>query len=59
MLKSVSEKSQTTITSNNPFEKSKRKWIEFFVREVKDKRTGKNGVEFLIGWCDFPLDKDH
>ena len=18
----------------------------------------KNGVEFLIGWCDFPLDKD-
>jgi hypothetical protein len=25
---------------------------------VKDKRTGKDGDEFLIGWCDFPLDKD-
>ena len=21
---------------------------------VLDKRTGKNGVEFLIGWCDYP-----
>ena len=20
--------------------------------------TGEKGVEFLIGWCDFPLDKD-
>ena len=47
--KSVSEKSQTTCTSNNPFEKPKRK-TDFFVREVKDKR--KNGLEFLIGWRD-------
>jgi hypothetical protein len=36
--KSVSEKSQGTRTSNNPFEKSKSK-TEFFVREVKDKRS--------------------
>ena len=21
---------------------------------VLDKRTGKNGLEFLIGWCDYP-----
>ena len=26
--------------------------------EVKDRRTGKKCPEFLIGWCDFPLDKD-
>jgi len=25
---------------------------------VKDKRTGKDGPEFLVGWLDFPLDKD-
>ncbi len=25
---------------------------------MKDKRTGKNGTEFLSGWRDFPLDKD-
>jgi hypothetical protein len=54
--KSVSEKSQTTRTFRNPFEKSKSKRTEFFVREVKDKRMTKNGPEFLIGWRDFPLD---
>jgi hypothetical protein len=31
---------------------------EFFIREVKDKRMTKNGPEFLIGWRDFPLEKD-
>ena len=47
--KSVSQKSQTTYTMKNPFEKSKSKQTEFFVREVKDKRMTKNGPEFLIG----------
>ena len=56
--KSVSEKSQTTRTYRNPFEKSKSKEIEFFVREVKDKRMTKNGPEFLIGCRDFPLERD-
>jgi hypothetical protein len=56
--KSVSEKSQATRTCRNPFEKSKSKQTEFFVREVKDKRMTKNGPEFLIGWCDFPLERD-
>ena len=37
---------------------SKSKQTEFFVREVKDKRMTKNGPEFLIGWRDFPLEKD-
>ena len=54
---SVSEKSQDTRTSWNLFEKSNSK-SQYFVREVKDRRMTKNGVEFLIGWCDFPLDKD-
>ena len=54
---SVSEKSQTTRTSKNVFEKSNSK-TQYFVREVKGRRMTKNGVEFLIGWCDFPLDKD-
>ncbi len=45
---SVSEKSQTTRTSKNLFEKSNRK-TQYFVREVKDRRMTKNGVEFLIG----------
>ena len=31
---------------------------QYFVREVKGRRMTKNGVEFLIGWRDFPLDKD-
>ncbi len=48
--KSVSENSQATRTCRNPFEKSKSKQSEFFVREVKDKRMTKNGPEFLIGW---------
>jgi hypothetical protein len=54
---SVSEKSQVTWTSKNVFEKSNIK-TQCFVREVKDRRMTKNGVEFLIGWRDFPLDKD-
>ena len=45
-------------TCRNPFEKSKSKQTEFFVREVKDKRMTKNGPEFLIGWRDFPLERD-
>jgi hypothetical protein len=56
--KSVSEKSQVTRTCRNPFEKSKSKQTEFFVSEVKDKRMTKNGPEFLIGWRDFPLERD-
>ena len=54
---SVSEKSQATRTSKNVFEKSNSK-TQYFVREVKGRRMTKNGVEFLIGWRDFPLDKD-
>jgi hypothetical protein len=54
---SVSEKSQTTRTSKKLFEKSNSQ-TQFFVREVKGRRMTKNGVEFLIGWRDFPLDKD-
>jgi hypothetical protein len=45
---SVSEKSQVTRTSKNVFEKSNSK-TQYFVREVKDRRMTKNGVEFLIG----------
>ena len=56
--KSVSEKSQATCTCRNPFQRSKSKETEFFVREVKDKRITKNGPEFLIGWRDFPVEKD-
>ncbi len=54
---SVSEKSQVTQTSKNVFEKSNSK-TQYFVRAVKGRRMTKNGVEFLIGWCDFPLEKD-
>ena len=54
----MSEKSQATLTSKNPYEKSSSHHTEYFVRVVKDKRTGKNGTEFLIGWRDFPLEKD-
>jgi len=53
--KSVSEKSQATHTSKNPFEKSSGQHTEYFVRVVQDKRTGENGAEFLIGWRDLPL----
>ncbi len=53
----MSEKSQATRTSKNVFEKSKSN-TQYFVREVKDRRMTKNGVEFLIGCRDFPLDKD-
>ena len=45
---SVSEKSQTTRTSKNVFEKSNSK-TQYFVREVKGRRITKNGVEILIG----------
>jgi hypothetical protein len=40
--KSMSEKSQATRTSKKPFEKSSSQHTEYFVRVVKDKRTGKN-----------------
>jgi hypothetical protein len=53
----VSEKSQTTRTRKNVFEKSNSK-TQYFFCEVKDRRMTKNGVEFLIGCRDFPLDKD-
>ncbi len=53
----MSEKSQATRTSKNVFEKSNSK-TQYFVSEVKARRMTKNRVEFLIGWCDFPLDKD-
>ena len=52
----MSEKSQDTLTSKNLFEKSNSK-TQYFVREVKGRRMTKNGVEFLIGCRDFPLDK--
>ena len=54
---SVIEKSLTTRTSKNVFEKSNSK-TQYFVREVKGRRMTKNGAEFLIGWRDVPLDKD-
>jgi hypothetical protein len=54
---SVSEKSQTTRTVTNVFEKSNSK-TQYFVREVNDRRMTKNGVKILIRWRDFPLDKD-
>ena len=54
---SVSEKSQVRRTSKNVFEKSNSK-TQYFVHEVKGRRMTKYGVEFLIGWRDFPLDKD-
>ncbi len=53
----MSEKSQTTRTSKNSSEKSCSQQ-EYFARVVKDRRTGKNGVKFLIGLCDLPLDND-
>jgi hypothetical protein len=54
---SVSEMSQATRSSKKVFEKSNSK-TQYFVREVKGRRMTKNGVEFKIGWRDFPLDKD-
>ena len=50
--KSVREKSKATRTSKNLFEKCTHQ--EYFVDVVKDRRMSKNGVEFLIGWSDFP-----
>ena len=52
----MSDKSQVTRTSKNLFEKSNSK-TQYFVREVKGRRMTKNGVAFLIGCRDFPLDK--
>ncbi len=49
--------SQDTRTSQNVFEKSNSK-SQYFVREVKVRRMTNHGVEFLIGWRDFPLDYD-
>jgi hypothetical protein len=54
---SVGEKSQSTRTGKNVFEKSNNK-TQYFVREVKGRRMTRNGVEFQIGWCDFPLHKN-
>ena len=48
---------ETGKKSKNVFEKSNSK-TQYFVREVKGRRMTKNGVAFLIGWRDFPLDKD-
>ena len=45
---SVSETSQVTCTNKNPFKRSS-SHKEYFVHVVKDRRSGKNGVEFLIG----------
>ncbi len=56
--KSISEKSQGTAALQEPLLEIKSKQTEFFVREVKDKRMTNNGPEFLIGWRDFPLEKD-
>ena len=53
--KSVSEKSQATRTCRNPFEKSKSKQTEFFVREVKDKLITKNGLSSSSGGVTFLL----
>jgi hypothetical protein len=49
-VKSMSEKSQATHTSKNPIRKSSSQNTQYFVRVVKDNRTGKNGAEFFIGW---------
>ena len=51
--KSVSEKSQATprCTSKNLFEKCTH---QEYVVDVEDIRMSKNGVEFFIGWTDFP-----
>ena len=49
--KSVSEKSQATWPPGTPFRNKK-------VSRQSDKRMTKNGPEFLIGWRDFPLEKD-
>ena len=40
-----------TRTSKNSLEASTGQKTQYYVGVVKDKRTGKNGLEFLIGWC--------
>ena len=50
--KSVSEKSQATLTRKNLFEKCTHQ--DYFVDVVKDRRMSQNGVQFLIRWRDFP-----
>ena len=48
----VSEKFHVTVTRTrkNPFEASTGQTTQYYVSVMKDKLTGKNGVEFLIGW---------
>jgi hypothetical protein len=41
----------------NPFEESTGQKTQYYVGVLKDKRTGKNGLEFLLGWCDCPHSK--
>jgi hypothetical protein len=46
------KKSHVTRTGTHPFEASTGQNAQYYVGVVKDKRTGKNGLEFLIGWRD-------
>jgi hypothetical protein len=45
----VREKSHVTRTSQKPFESSTGQKTQYYVGVEKDKRTGKNGLEFRIG----------
>ena len=52
----MSEKSHVTTvtrTRKSLFEVSTGQKTQYCVGAVKDKRTGKNGLEFLIGLCDY------
>ena len=56
----VNEKSHVTAvtrTSKSPFEASTGQKTQYYVGVLKDKRTGKNGLAFLIGWRDYPDSK--
>jgi hypothetical protein len=60
MKDKVSEKSYVkavTRTSKTPFEASAStgQKTQYYVGVVKNTRTGKNGLEFHIGRCDFRL----
>ncbi len=48
----VSEESHVTRTSENRFDAATGQKTQYYVGVVKDKRTGKDGLEFLIGWRD-------
>ena len=48
----VSEKSHVTRTGNHPFEVSTGQKTQYYGGVVKDKWTGKNVLEFLIGCRD-------